>query len=431
MLKQSPIKTVLAVIVLLTLVISCGAGAFAKTKLTVWDWHQPRVEMAQKAVAEYQKINPNVEFEFMIIPWDDYWKKLLAGAAARQVPDIAMFHNAQHSVFEQLLEPYPESLFPMAEMQENFFGFEAAFVHDGKFYYHPTGLMSSLIFYNKGIFADEGVDPDQIPSNWDEFIALAQKLTKYNAQGEVQRAGFAFNAHGSFMFNDLMYQLGNMTYAEGGKSVDWNNENGIKTAQLLYDMYYKYKINSPGFLVSTEAFGTGHAAMAYAWTWFGGYMDSTYPDVSYGAVMLPTWTGNPEPAVARNNYECGYAVFKAVPQDKKEEAFKFIQWWISEATDELQVTSNLLMGTVPGALRLWSHPGIVGDPVIGTLAKQIPYTIFPGEWPTRLENALTRLEEMLRNQMSPAEVVQAADADAKRALRDKPVDWVAERAWDM
>ena len=112
-------------------------------------------------------------------------------------------------------------------------------------------------------------------------------------------------------------------------------------------------------------------------------------------------------------------------------AFKFIQWWISEATDELQVTSNLLMGTVPGALRLWSHPGIVGDPVIGTLAKQIPYTIFPGEWPTRLENALTRLEEMLRNQMSPAEVVQAADADAKRALRDKPVDWVAERAWDM
>ena len=43
-------KAVLVTALLLTMVLSCGVGAFAKTKLTVWDWHQPRVELAQKAV---------------------------------------------------------------------------------------------------------------------------------------------------------------------------------------------------------------------------------------------------------------------------------------------------------------------------------------------------------------------------------------------
>ena len=429
--RHGLMKSVIAVMVLVSLVIGTSVMAFSKTKLTIWDWHQPRVELTKKAIAEYQKTNPDVEFEFMVMPWDDYWKKLLAGAAARQVPDIAMFHNAQHSVFEKLLEPYPEAIFPLAEMQEKYFAFDPGFVHDGKFYYHPTGLMSSLIFYNEDIFAADGVDPNQIPDNWDEFVKLAQKLTKYNAKGEVERAGFGFNGYGSLLFNDLMYQLGNPTFADGGKAVQWDNPNGLQAAQLLYDMLHVDKVNSSSFLGFTEAFGTEHAAMTYAWTWFAGFMNDTYPDVNYGVKPLPTWTGDRKPAVGRNNYECGYVVFKAVPNQKKQEAFKFIQWWISEANDDLQVVSNRTMFTVPGALRLWSHPDIVADPIIGTLVKEIPYTVFPGEFPTRVENGLIRLEEMIQNGILPAEAVKAADEDASRALRDKPVEWVVEDAWDL
>jgi multiple sugar transport system substrate-binding protein len=425
------LKTIIVTMVLVSLVMGTGIVALAKTKLTMWDWHQPRVKLMEQAIAEYQKINPDVEFELMVIPYDDYWKKLLAGAAARQVPDIAMFHNAQHSIFEKLLEPYPEAIFPLAHMQEKYFAFDPGFVHDGKFYYHPTGLMSSLIFYNEDIFAADGVDPNQIPDNWAEFVKLAQKMTKYNARGEVERAGFGINGYGSLLLNDLMYQLGNPTFKDGGKAVDWDNENGVRAAELLYDMLHVYKVNSPSFLGFTEAFGTEHAAMTYAWTWFRGFMDDTYPDVNYGVKPLPTWTGSRKPAVSRNNFECGYTVFKAVPEKKKQEAFKFIEWWISEANDDLQVISNLTMSTVPGDIRLWNHPGIVEDPVVSVLVKEIPYTVFPGEFPDRVANALTRLEEMLQNGIAPAEAVKAADADASRALRDKPVEWVVEDAWDL
>lgn len=423
------IVTLLVFALLLGTVIT--ASAAASVKLTIWDWHNPRVNMLRDAIEKYQEIRPDVEFEFLVTPWGEYWNRLLAGAAAGRVPDIAYFHNEHHGRFQPVLEPFPHDLFPLDELREQFFGFDAGFVHDGNIYYNPTGIMTSLIFYNKDIFAEAGVDPADIPDNWADFREFAKDMTVYNDRGDIEVAGFAINGYANLLFVDMNYQLGNKLFLPDGTGVDWDNDAGLQVVQTIADMYFVDQSNAPGFLDWTEAFGTGRAAMTYGWTWFRGMMDNSFPEINYGVVPLPSWTGDREPAISRNNIESGFAVMKGAPEDRKREAFEFIKWYMSEENDDLHVRMNTVMSTLPADMSLWDHPEILADPVISVLSTQAPYTIFPGEFPERVVNALVRLEEMIRNGMDPAQSLTTAQNDANRALREQPIDWVVEDYWDF
>ena len=90
--------------------------------------------------------------------------------------------------------------------------------------------MTSLIFYNADYWAEAGLTEADIPRTWDEFRELAKKLTKYDANGDIQVAGFVPNNILGVFWLDLHYQLGGKLYGEGAQTVDWNNEAGRKAA---------------------------------------------------------------------------------------------------------------------------------------------------------------------------------------------------------
>ncbi len=398
-----------------------------KMTLSLVDWHEPRMILYEKKTKEYEQVNPEVKIETTIIPWSEFWQKALAGAAAGQVlGDVMQFHNAQTSTFMGLLEPYPEDLFPLDEMREEFFAFDQAYVFDGEFYFYPGGIMSPLMFYNKKMWDESGIA--EFPKTWEDLRATAKKLTKYSETGEIDIAGLAFNGAAGFIWDDFNYQMGGWTYSEeGGTRVEWDTEEGRKVATFIWELMFKDKVNSPGFLDWSEAFGTEKSAMVYGWTWFRGWMDVTYPDVEYIVSVLPTPDGDMCPAVARNNYECELAIPKATPEDKKKEGFKFIKWLFDD--DQLFIDMNIALARVPGRLSLWDDPQITGDKVLGVLAKQVPYTVFPGEYPARISDPLTRMEDAIRNEMDPLEALKMAEEDANMLLADKPVDWVVERQY--
>jgi hypothetical protein len=46
--RHGLMKSMIAAMVLISLVMGTGMMAFAKTKLTIWDWHQPRVKLMEQ-----------------------------------------------------------------------------------------------------------------------------------------------------------------------------------------------------------------------------------------------------------------------------------------------------------------------------------------------------------------------------------------------
>lgn len=427
MLKRGMIKGMIGMSLLL--IFGLSSMVTAETALTLWDWHEPRMDLYKQKIAEYEELNPEIKFETLTIPWDDFWKKLMAGVAAKKVPDISQFHNSNATTFLNALEPFPEDLFSLEEMREKYIAFDQAFVFKDKFYFFPTGIMSGLIWYNKEIWEEAGLTQGDLPKTWDELRKTAKKLTQYNAEGEVGRAGFAFTGDGNlqYIWEDFKYQQGGWIYAEGGKSVEWNTPAGLKPLRFLRDLIFIDKVTEPGFLPWMEAFGTEKAAMTVGWTWFGGWMGWAHPELEYGVFILPTEDGGNLPARARNNYECGLAVFRDVPEEKKREAFKFIEWLYDD--DAFCIELNKTLARVPGKIRLMNHPEIQADPVLGVLAEQAPYTVFPGDRPSWIDKTLTNMEDRIMNGISPEEALRIAQEEGDRAIEENPVTWNVERQY--
>ena len=67
-----------------------------------------------------------------------------------------------------------------------------------------------MIYFNKDIFAQEGLKAEDIPTNWDDFIKLAQQLTITDSDGKVTRAGCGMNDYWQheYLWQGLIYQQG-------------------------------------------------------------------------------------------------------------------------------------------------------------------------------------------------------------------------------
>lgn len=50
--------------------------------------------------------------------------------------------------------------------------------YNGRYWAMPGGFMSMFLMYNKKLFAEAGLDPEQPPRTWDEFVTHARALTR-------------------------------------------------------------------------------------------------------------------------------------------------------------------------------------------------------------------------------------------------------------
>jgi multiple sugar transport system substrate-binding protein len=326
-----------------------------------------------------------------------------------------------------LLEPYPENLFPMRDMKTDFALFNQAFAFGNRFYFYPQGLMTSLMFYNKNLWAESGLA--STPKTWDDFRLSAKKLTRMTAAGKFDRVGFDLSPwQAGLMWSDLRYQTGGFIYSEDGKRVEWDDSNGAKAANLLFDMTVRdHSTPIPG-RDNSYGFEQGRVGISYQWT----FQKSTYlkfPKLNYGTFLMPTVDGSDRPARARNNFEVGFAVPANRSAAQKREAFKFLHWLYGD--EQFYMSLSETMGTIPARKSLWTRPEIRDDVVSGNVAKQAPYTVFPGEFPSWMTDGtlLDMASRLMSGKMSPEQAMKQAANEANTKLKVLPAKWVTERRY--
>jgi len=355
----------------------------------------------------------------------------LAALPVGEGPDIYQMHNAKFTPFleAEIMEPYPDHIFPPNEMDQ-YMGFKQHHFHgpDGRWYYWPYGLMTSGIFINRTLWEEGGLTDDDIPTTWEELIEVGKKLTKYDAAGRISQAGFNINGYQTILWTDLMYQQGRYLFTKDGKRTQVNIPEGKLAVQFMLDLYEKHKLCDVGFLPWMESFGTGKAAIVYSWGWFGGYMRTNYPDIEWLYGNTPTFTGDLLPAQARNNYEVSQCVNANTSADKKEAAFEFIHWVMSDA--EKLVDLALMHDIAPGRMDLFEHPRILEQPMLRKVVKQIPYTIFPGELPSLWEDAVRDfIEEGVFLAGMPIDEALVKGEEAGNAVLAEKDYWIVEHTY--
>ncbi|GIF51396.1 sugar ABC transporter substrate-binding protein [Asanoa ferruginea] len=168
----------------------CGSASGPKekdngsssTKLVVWDWKSGDATAAsyvQKAKADFAKKHPDTTVEFVAQPFDQYYTLLGAAIQSGKGPDVMLFNGGGQ------IRDRVDSLVALDEFvgedRQRLAGWDA-FSKDGKTYAAPVTLQGHPIYYNKALYTKAGLNPDNPPTTWADFLANCAAIAKVGAK---------------------------------------------------------------------------------------------------------------------------------------------------------------------------------------------------------------------------------------------------------
>lgn len=181
----------------------------------------------------------------------------------------------------------PESIWPCAR---------PTFMYDGRAYGHTENVSAPAVWFNKGLFEEAGEPYPASDWTWEDFIAVAQRLTKRDARGRPVQFGFI----GYWDWMSVLVQWRGCIYTPEGTRSALDSPEAGEALQFMQDLIYRHKIMpSPaeenamagmgGYGVGTiNLFGAGRGAMAIGGRWWLTVLrDKSYARLRLGAVEMP------------------------------------------------------------------------------------------------------------------------------------------------
>lgn len=375
------------------------------------EWWLWGFDTQSQAIADaYQEVHPNVDIQVVVQPWEDYWTKLPLELQGDAGPAIFNVHNSQHDNLIKNMAPYDIAVDDLRADYANV----DAHVIDGEVYYIDFGLMTGSIFYNTQMWEAAGLTEADIPQTWDEFRAVAKKLTVTEGD-EIVQAGFNFNGQYNAFQSGLAYQLGQNMFAADGTSPDVDNAANLEVIQRFLDIYADGS-GSKDFGAATDSFGQGQTAMIYSWGHFGGTLAAEFPDLPWSAFQTPVPDASTTPyAFDRTNGESTIGINKNASAQEQAVAQDFLRYYLTNT--ELMKEMCLALGVLPTYSALAEDPDILAAPVLQSFGDVDRY-IWPGPFPAAFEtNVTTMWEDVLYNGADPetalATAQEAIDADVE------------------
>lgn len=190
--RKSILLSLFAVIVSIILV-ACGTGDNNeeetatgedgdKAEIEFWSfWGSgPRRETIEAIIDDFNASQDDIVVEHVYQPWGDIWTKSLAAVTAGNPPNIVVqdINTARQRADAQQATNIQEYLDQEDEDIENRFYPQLwdTVVHEGEAYGLPFNTDTHVLFYNKDLFEEAGLDPDSPPATWAELEEYAQAL---------------------------------------------------------------------------------------------------------------------------------------------------------------------------------------------------------------------------------------------------------------
>jgi multiple sugar transport system substrate-binding protein len=159
---------------------------------------------------------------------------------------------------------------------------------DGKYYQMPWKSNPVMIFYNKDLLKEAGVDPENPPlSTYDDFLATSEKIVSSGAaQAAIWPSPASEFFQSWFDFYPLYAaQTGGKQLIEDGKAT-FNNADGQAVANFWAEMYEKGYSQKEAY--NGDAFADEKSAMSIVGPWAIAVYGE---DVDWGAAPVPTESG--------------------------------------------------------------------------------------------------------------------------------------------
>ncbi len=159
----------------------------------------------RNAVAEFEKLNPDIRVKLLETS-GKFYQKVTVMIAGGDPPDLMWMGQsfaefADRDVFlditDRIRKEVDLSLYP-AEIL-------ALYRRNGRFYGLPYGIDASFVIYNRKLFREAGLRDPEDDWTFDEFLSVARRLVKRDAEGRTVRfainQGLSYDVFGARVFD--------------------------------------------------------------------------------------------------------------------------------------------------------------------------------------------------------------------------------------
>lgn len=398
-------------VMLLAAALTFASSALAQVQITYWHgFTGPDLPVMEGLVAEFNATHPDIVVTAEPIPWGNLFQQLEPAVAAGQAPDVVALNEDVITGFilrGAVAEMTPDMLAAAGVEADRFFPslWETGTV-DGKVYGVPVHSVMLVMYYNKDLFEAAGLDPEDPPSNREEFLAAAEALTVDANGNHPGDEGFdpsslqtyAVGIPTPWMGGTIAYAVAaqnDVTFvgsADEDYAASFDSEAAQEAVQFLVDIGNEHGFGPTDATEGSEidAFRQGVAAMNFNGVW----MLSQYRDagLNFGVAAFPQ-LGTARPATWGGSSHLVLPVQRNGDPAEMEAAMTFIGW-MTQPEQNLEWTSA---GGLPTQPEVATSPEYAENPM-SALAEAMSNTYvltgfpflaqFRGAWDAAFEAAL-------------------------------------------
>ena len=296
----------------------------------------PITKLIDQFAADFEKENPGIKVKPIYSgSYQESITKALTAVKSNDAPttSVLLSTDMYTLIDEEAIVPF-DPLIKTPEDEAWLKGFYPAFMENsqtgGKTWGIPFQRSTIVLYYNKEMFKDAGLDPNRPPATWKEMAEYAQKLTKRDASGKVTQWGVQIPASGFpyWLFQGLTTENDVQLMNAAGTETYYDKPAVIEALQYWMDLTSRYKVHPEGIVEwGTTPKDFFERKVAMIWTTTGNLTNvKNNAKFDFGVAMLPANKRRGSPTGGGNFY-----LFKQAKPEQQAAAFKFIKWITSPA----------------------------------------------------------------------------------------------------
>ncbi len=395
------------------LAVAAGAlwAAGASAEEIVWwapNWGATRAEELAK---QFHAANPDITVKIEQTVADGLQNKVQVALRAGTPPDIIDINNGWNVPFAatgQVMALDERVKQDKVDLSDIVPGALGSATWKGKLYGMPFRVETHAMLYNKALFREAGLDPEQFPETWDALLAAAKKLTKVNAKGQ-QQYGYGLDGGGevaNMMTRALPFIWGNggSILSEDETKAVLNQPAAVQAVTFYTDLFIKAGVAPPSTLQNDglalrRLFTSGTIAMYASGQYDLPAIKSEAPSLELGVGKLPHPDGKPTVAVL-----AGWNFIIPAKTKHPDAAWKLVKF-LSQPEQ-----MGFYTDTYPARTSAMSQPRFQ-DPLLKGFRDMLPYgrTVPSNKaWVQIVQIFYDRVQSVLLKSATPQEAMDAA-----------------------
>ena len=271
-----------------------------------------------------------------------------------------------------------------------------------------------MLFYNKDMFKEAGLDPNKPPKTWAELVGISKKLTKDGRYGiMVPSTGYPY-----WMFQAFAIQNGQELMSDNGKKVYFDNPATIEALTYWRALAAEHKVMPEGTIewgTLRQAFTQGKTAMMWHTT---GNLTAVKNEAKFdfGVALLPANKRLGSPTGGGNFY-----LFKGASKEEQKAALTFVRFMTAPERAAAWSIATGYVGVSAASYQTETLKKYAeGFPQAIVARDQLEYAVaeFSTYATARVREALSNaVQAALTGKQTPEQAMKAAQETADRLLK--------------